>query len=81
VAVTRRAQERTMEERGVYRERAQPPVIVVNPGGGQVSPWFGPFQQPTWPPAMSGEPTRRFRVVGEEDQVLDARPWSSEVWQ
>ena len=75
VAVTRRAQERTLEERQVYRERAQPPVIVINPGGGQASPWFSPFQQPMMPPEMSGEPTRRFRVVGDEDRVLDAEPW------
>ncbi|MBC8448851.1 MAG: hypothetical protein H8D78_13970, partial [Chloroflexi bacterium] len=41
----------------------------------QASPWFSPFQQPMMPPAMSGEPTRRFRVVGDEDRVLDAEPW------
>ena len=65
VAVTRRAQ----EEREVYRGQAQPPVIVVNPGGGTVSPWFTPFGQPMLPPMMEGEPTRRFRVVGETDYL------------
>jgi anti-sigma factor RsiW len=75
VAVTRRAQERALGEREVYRERAQPPVIVVNPGGGTVSPWFTPFGQPMLPPTMEGEPTRRFHVVGEEDGVLNAEPW------
>ena len=70
VAVTRHFQERELQDRQRYRERVQPPVIVVNPGGGNASPWFSPFQAPVLPPTMHGEPTRRFRVVGEEEMAL-----------
>jgi len=72
VAVTRRAQERTIEESQRYRERAQPPVIVVSPGGVSASPWSSPFQTPVLPPAVNGEPTRRFHVVGDEEVTLEA---------
>ena len=81
VGVTRRVQERgMMEERRRYRERAQPPVIVVSPSGSNAAPWFSPFQSPALPPSLHGEPTRSFRVVGDEDMVLEAqwRPGAQE---
>lgn len=73
VGVTRRVQERGMMEERRYRERAQPPVIVVSPSGSNASPWFSPFQSPALPPSLHGEPTRSFRVVGDEDMVLEAQ--------
>jgi len=79
VGVTRRAQERGMtEERRQYRERAQPPVIVVSPSGSNASPWFSPFQSPALPPGLHGEPTRSFRVVGEQDMAPGAELWHSQ---
>ena len=79
VGVTRRVQERgMMEERRRYRERAQPPVIVVSPSGSNAAPWFSPFQSPALPPSLHGEPTRRFRVVGDDEVVPGAEPWHSQ---
>ena len=80
VAVTRRFQERAVQEEQRYRERVQPPVIVINPGGAGASPWFSPFQAPALPPTLHGEPIRRFRVVGDEETALDAKPWQRESW-
>lgn len=78
VAVTRRAaQDRAMqgEQRYQQGQRAQPPVIVINPGGANASPWFSPFQQPALPPTMHGEPTRRFHVVGDEGMTVEGAIW------
>jgi hypothetical protein len=76
-AVTRRAQGRRVEEEWGPRERAQPPVIVVNPGGSQAAPWFSPYQTPALPPSLHGEPTRSFRVVGGEEIAVDGESGDS----
>ena len=73
VAVTRRAQERGAEEGRGHRERMQPPVIVVNPGGSKAAPWYSPYQSPALPPSLHGEPTRSFHIMGDEETVLEAQ--------
>lgn len=73
VAATRRAQEREADQLRSLREqqRSVPPVIVVSPSGGQAMPWFSPLQVPSMPDTLDGLATRRFRVVGDEETVLD----------
>lgn len=72
VLVTRRAQERELETARRNVDRV-PPVVVVNPGGSQGAPWASPYPMPVVPPVMEGQSTRSFRVVGDEDLVLDAQ--------
>ena len=67
-AVTRRAQASGAEQSRSYGDRPLPPVIVVNPGAANASSWFSAYQQsPAVPPNLHGEPSRCFRVVGDED--------------
>ena len=75
VAVTRRTQDREIDQVRSLREqqRTAPPVIVVSPNGAQTMPWFSPFQMPAIPEALDGQPTRRFRVVGDEETPLDGQ--------
>jgi hypothetical protein len=74
-AVTRRAQEHAGGEGRSHREKPQPPVIVVNPGGTNASPWFSPHQSPALPSTLHGEPTRSFRVVGDEPIAWEGEGW------
>jgi hypothetical protein len=76
--VTRRAHGRGGG--GGYREPSQPPVIVVNPGGANASPWFSPYQSPAAPPSLHDEPTRSFRVVGDEHTMLDGQWRLADSW-
>jgi len=76
VAVTRRGQGRGAEEGRGQRERMQPPVIVVNPGGSQGAPWYSSYQSPVLPSSLHGEPTRSFHMVGDEETMLEAQ-WRS----
>jgi hypothetical protein len=59
------------EERG---QASFPPVVIVNPGnqGGQVPNYHQP---PALPPALSQGGPRQFRVIGQEDAVIDGQ-WS-----
>jgi hypothetical protein len=59
------------------RQRANfPPVVIVNPGNqaGQAPSYY---QQPSLPPAMSQGGPRQFRVIGQEDAVIDGQ-WSED---
>lgn len=63
--------------RETKEERARPgfpPVVIVNPGnqGGQVSNYHQP---PSLPPAPGQTGPRQFRVIGQEDAVIDSQ-WS-----
>ena len=53
-------------EREVRQRRDYPPVVIVNPGNNQPRYLQPPF--PT-PPMQAQE--RQFRVIGDEDVVLD----------
>ena len=62
-----------VEERG---QASFPPVVIVNPGnqGGQVPNYHQP---PALPPALSQGGPRQFRVIGQEDAVIDGQ-WSED---
>ncbi len=64
----------TKEERG---QASFPPVVIVNPGsqGGQQAPGY--YQPPTLPPALGQGGPRQFRVIGQENAVIDDR-WPEE---
>jgi hypothetical protein len=49
-------------------------VVIVNPGnqGGQAPSYYQP---PNLPPALSQGSPRQFRVIGQEDEVIDSQ-WS-----
>ena len=65
VAVSGRQGRRS--EREVRQRRADyPPVVIVNPGSNQPRYMQPPFQAP---PIQA--PERQFRVIGDEDMVLD----------
>jgi len=53
-------------EREVRQQRDYPPVVIVNPGNSQSRYLQPPFQAP---PIQEQE--RQFRVIGDEDVVLD----------
>ena len=53
-------------EREVRPQRDYPPVVIVNPGNSQ--PRY--LQQPFQPPPVQKQ-DRQFRVIGDEDVVLD----------
>ena len=53
-------------EREVRQQRDYPPVVIVNPGNNQSRYLQPPFQSP---PIQEQE--RQFRVIGDEDLVLD----------
>ncbi len=57
------------EERG---QAAFPPVVIVNPGH-QVGQWPHYYSPPTLPPALSQGSPRQFRVIGQEDAVIDGQ--------
>jgi hypothetical protein len=63
----------TKEERG---QAGLPSVVIVNPGnqGGQTP---NHYQPPSLPPALSQGAPRQFRVIGQEDAVIDGR-WSED---
>jgi hypothetical protein len=69
MAVTSRRE--TREERG---QANLPPVVIVNPGnqGGQAPSYYQP---PNLPPALSQGSPRQFRVIGQDDAVIDSQ-WS-----
>ena len=69
MAVTSRRE--TKEEQ---RQASFPPVVIVNPGhqGGQAPNYYQP---PSLPPALSQGGPRQFRVIGQEDTVIDGQ-WS-----
>jgi len=71
IAVTSRRE--TKEERG---QASFPPVVIVNPGnqGGQAP---NQYQPPTLPPALSQGAPRQFRVIGQEDVVIEGQ-WSED---
>jgi hypothetical protein len=52
---------------------AYPPVVVVNPGPGYSMPGYGPAAAMGWDRQLPAGGPRQFRVVGEEETVLDAR--------
>ena len=53
-------------EREVQQRRDYPPVVIVNPGNSQPRYLQPPFQTPL----IQGQ-ERQFRVIGDEDVVLD----------
>ena len=53
-------------EREVRQQRDYPPVVIVNPGNNQ--PRY--LQPPHSAPLIQGQ-ERQFRVIGDEDVVLD----------
>ena len=55
-------------EREVQQRRDYPPVVIVNPGNNQSRYLQPPFQAP-----LNQEQERQFRVIGDEDAVLDGR--------
>ena len=57
------------EERQVHRQPNYPPVVIVNPGSNQ--PRY--LQQPPFQTPLSQGQERQFRVIGDEDVVLDER--------
>ena len=71
MAVTSRRE--IKEERG---QASFPPVVIVNPGnqGGQAPNYYQP---PALPPALSQGAPRQFRVIGQEDSVIDGQ-WSED---
>ena len=54
------------EQREARQQRSSPPVVIVNPGNNQPHYLQPPFQAP---PLQGQE--RQFRVIGDEDVVLD----------
>jgi hypothetical protein len=54
------------EREAPQRRPNYPPVVIVNPGSNQPRYLQQPFQAP-----LAQEPERQFRVVGDEDVVLD----------
>lgn len=71
MAVTSRREAK--EERG---QAAFPPVVIVNPGH-QVGQWPNYYPPPTLPPALSQSGPRQFRVIGQEDAVIDSQ-WTED---
>ena len=63
LAVSSRRGERQVPQQ---RHPNYPPVVIVNPGSNQPRYLQQPFQAP-----LAQEPERQFRVVGDEDVVLD----------
>jgi hypothetical protein len=61
----------TKEERG---QAGLPSVVIVNPGN-QAGPAPNYYQPPSLPPALSQGAPRQFRVIGQEDAVIDGQ-WS-----
>ena len=53
-------------EREAQQQRDYPPVVIVNPGNNQPRYLQPPFQAP-----LIQEQERQFRVIGDEDVVLD----------
>ena len=53
-------------EREVQQQRDYPPVVIVNPGNDQPRYLQPPFPNPVIQPQQ-----REFRVIGDEDVVLD----------
>jgi len=53
-------------EREVRQRRDYPPVVIVNPGNNQPR-----YLQPPFPTPLSQGQERQFRVIGDEDVVLD----------
>ena len=53
-------------EREVQQRRDYPPVVIVNPGNNQPR-----YLQPPFPTPLSQGQERQFRVIGDEDVVLD----------
>jgi hypothetical protein len=49
-----------------------PPVVVVNPGPGYGMPGYG-APPPGWDRQLPAGGPRQFKVVGEEETLLDAR--------
>jgi hypothetical protein len=54
------------EERQVHRQPDYPPVVIVNPGNNQPR-----YLQPPFPTPLIQGQERQFRVIGDEDVVLD----------
>jgi hypothetical protein len=54
------------EEREAQQRRDYPPVVIVNPGNNQPR-----YLQPPFPTPLSQGQERQFRVIGDEDVVLD----------
>jgi hypothetical protein len=78
VAATRgRRDERARDGRYANPPPAQPKIYIVNPGSQQL-PGLGqpgsPYQL-SQPGHFAGQPTRRYRVVGEDDAWLDDSAW------
>lgn len=61
------------EERG---QASFPPVVIVNPGN-QMGQAPNYHQPPGLPPALSQGGPRQFRVIGQEDAVVDGQ-WSED---
>jgi hypothetical protein len=53
-------------EREVRQQREYPPVVIVNPGNNQPR-----YLQPPFPAPPIHDQDRQFRVIGDEDVVLD----------
>ena len=53
-------------EHDVRQRRDYPPVVIVNPGSNQPR-----YLQPPFPTPLSQGQERQFRVIGDEDVVLD----------
>ncbi|MBM4466221.1 MAG: hypothetical protein FJ014_11825 [Chloroflexi bacterium] len=53
-------------EREVQRQPNYPPVVIVNPGNNQPR-----YLQPPFPTPLSQGQERQFRVIGDEDVVLE----------
>jgi len=53
-------------EREVPQRRDYPPVVIVNPGSSQPH-----YLQPPFPTPMIQPQPRQFRVIGDEDVVLE----------
>ena len=53
-------------EREVQQRRDYPPVVIVNPGNSQPR-----YLQPPFPTPLIQGQERQFRVIGDEDVVLD----------
>ncbi len=63
VAVSGRRGEREVVQ---HRRGDYPPVVIVNPGNSQPR-----YLQPPFPAPMMQPQERQFRVIGDEDVVLD----------
>jgi hypothetical protein len=61
-----------------------PPVVVVNPGQGYGAPGYGP-PPPGWDRQLPAAGPRQFKVVGEEETLLDMRqplfPGLADSWE